>query len=186
MTDPRGPVPSTEAPLPRGILKNARPRDGRPFENHLHWDESNLQLNEDERDNADPRMVIDEPKTPFVHSANAPPLDDESFQLDGDDSAAETAAVAPSSVADPSLNPDLVAANTRANSGSLLVDEEQDLERTVVTPKQHAPSSSEPEEDEAKHAAFEEKRHRHYGNEAQVLRIAAALATQEEDQEEGD
>lgn len=43
----------------------------------LQWDESNLSMNQEERDNAEARMTIDEPKTPFVHSAPEPPMDEE-------------------------------------------------------------------------------------------------------------
>lgn len=42
----------------------------------LQWDEYNLSLNEAERESAEPRMTIDEPKTPFVQSAAAPPVDE--------------------------------------------------------------------------------------------------------------
>ena len=38
----------------------------------------------------------------------------------------------------------------------------------------------EDEETKAKHAAFSAKRHRHYGNEAQALKLGAALAQDEE------
>lgn len=71
------PVQSALAPKPRGILKNARPSAEAPAKSNLHWDESNLSLNQEERDNAAARMTIDEPKTPFVHSAAAPPMDEE-------------------------------------------------------------------------------------------------------------
>ena len=45
----------------------------------LQWDEHNLQENQDERDNTAERMKIDEPKTPFVHTTSAPPMDEESM-----------------------------------------------------------------------------------------------------------
>ena len=43
----------------------------------LQWDEHNLQENQDECDQADPRMKIDEPKTPFVPSAEEPLMEEE-------------------------------------------------------------------------------------------------------------
>lgn len=39
---------------------------------------------------------------------------------------------------------------------------------------------------QAKHAAFAAKRNQHYGNEAEAMKIAAALAAQEEDEDEED
>ena len=37
---------------------------------------------------------------------------------------------------------------------------------------------------QAKHAAFAAKRNQHYGNEAEAMKIAAALAAQDEDEDE--
>ena len=45
---PREPVRASEAPQPRGILKNAGRRGS--SSRHLQWDEHNLQENEDERE----------------------------------------------------------------------------------------------------------------------------------------
>ena len=39
---------------------------------------------------------------------------------------------------------------------------------------------------QAKHAEFAAKRNRHYGNEAEAMKIAAALAAQEDDEDEED
>lgn len=39
---------------------------------------------------------------------------------------------------------------------------------------------------QAKHAAFAAKRNQHYGNEAEAMKIAAALAAQEDDDDEDD
>lgn len=41
----------------------------------LHWDEENLQENQQDLDNTPARMIVDEPKTPFVHNTQAPPLE---------------------------------------------------------------------------------------------------------------
>lgn len=37
---------------------------------------------------------------------------------------------------------------------------------------------------QAKHAAFAAKRNQHYGNEAEAMKIAAALAAQDDDEEQ--
>lgn len=103
MSSPRhSPPPSAAAPKPRGILKNASNgiahSDGNEIEsppsinaqtnqtqnnesaNHLAWDESNLTLHEIQREQQDPRMKIDEPKTPFVRSASLGPMDDDTSE----------------------------------------------------------------------------------------------------------
>ena len=99
MSSPRhSPPPSAAAPRPRGILKNAsngiahsdtnevesppintQSNQSQSAENanHLAWDESNLTLHEIQREQQDPRMKIDEPKTPFVRSASLGPMDDD-------------------------------------------------------------------------------------------------------------
>lgn len=41
-------------------------------------------------------------------------------------------------------------------------------------------------ETQAKHAAFAAKRNQHYGNEAEAMKIAAALAARDEDEEDDD
>lgn len=41
-------------------------------------------------------------------------------------------------------------------------------------------------ETQAKHAAFAAKRNQHYGNEAEAMKIAAALAAQDDDDDEDD
>lgn len=43
----------------------------------LAWDEGNLTLHELQREQQDPRMKIDEPKTPFVRGASLGPMDDD-------------------------------------------------------------------------------------------------------------
>ncbi|WFD49773.1 hypothetical protein GLX27_004458 [Malassezia furfur] len=98
------PVQSALAPKPRGILKNAKPPADAQEKNNLQWDESNLTLNEEERELAGARMTIDEPKTPFVHSAPAPPMEEEPFDLDHDEEPPT------------SLDSDKVQANTQANA----------------------------------------------------------------------
>nr|CDI57091.1 conserved hypothetical protein [Melanopsichium pennsylvanicum 4] len=87
MLSPRhSPPPSAAAPKPKGILKNAGERTTSKAEalateedaaNRLQWDESNLTLHEIEREQQDPRMKIDEPKTPFVHGTALGPVGDE-------------------------------------------------------------------------------------------------------------
>ena len=85
---------------------------GRVLTRSLQWDESNLTLNEEERELAGARMTIDEPKTPFVHSAPAPPMEEErtwcaadaAFDLDHDEEPPT------------SLDSDKVQANTQANA----------------------------------------------------------------------
>jgi protein phosphatase inhibitor 2 len=105
MSSPRhSPPPSAAAPKPRGILKNAsngiahsdaneavidspppttinvQLNQNSENSNHLAWDESNLTLHEIQREQQDPRMKIDEPKTPFVRSASLGPMDDDTSE----------------------------------------------------------------------------------------------------------
>lgn len=54
-------------------LKSLNIDDG----NRLQWDETNLTLHEIERENQEARMIIDEPKTPFVHGTSLGPVGDE-------------------------------------------------------------------------------------------------------------
>lgn len=183
------PTPSAQAPKPRGILKNARtvapppPAQPAAAQAHLHWDEHNLEEHEHEREHAT-RMTIDEPKTPFVHSAAVPPVEDDNFSL----GAPVAGGVAPAAlderlrhVADAS---DPVAANTRANAGSHLTGAERSdayRERRTSSPAADDEPAAMDQETRAKHAEFSEKRHRHYGNEAQALKLAASLAAEEDD-----
>lgn len=200
------PMPSAAAPKPRGILKNApqgeaarAPRApaapaARVSEgmdpNHLHWDESNLHLHEIERQNQEARMKIDEPKTPFVHSASVPPLDEEGFDLDNGQAppapASDELQERLGAVAEAQQPSELVS-NTRVNAGSHLEGAElqaAEREREALTAQSAEPGDDsahwEDEETKAKHAAFSAKRHRHYGNEAQALKLGAALAQDEE------
>ncbi|WFD39970.1 uncharacterized protein MJAP1_002952 [Malassezia japonica] len=139
------PVPSAQAPKPHGILKNIKPSDGANVDNRLQWDESNLSLNQEERDNAAARMTIDEPKTPFVHSASAPPMEEEEFDLDTDKDARPVATSA-------SLDLDQVEANTKANaaiSGSYRqLKERVESSPTIASPTPTYPTT---DGDEAKH-----------------------------------
>lgn len=181
------PTPSAQAPRPRGILKNARTvapaQPTTAAHAHLHWDEHNLEEHEQEREHAT-RMTIDEPKTPFVHSASVPPMDDDNFSL----GASASGGVAPAAlderlkrVADAD---DPVAANTRANAGSHLTGAERSdayRERRTSIPAADDEPAAMDQETKAKHAEFSEKRHRHYGNEAQALKLAASLAVEEDD-----
>ncbi|KAK0549173.1 hypothetical protein OC846_004193 [Tilletia horrida] len=94
---PEGPRrPSASSVQPKGILKNApsrqvsmdasmqdTPLSPSAAEQHrLQWDEGNLALHDYEREQTT-RMIIDEPKTPFVSSSNLAPDDvPSSFSLD--------------------------------------------------------------------------------------------------------
>lgn len=208
MAPPHEPTPSALAQKPQGILKNANSaqsgeaQQAAPRQNarhdgsqcvpadSLHWDESNLEEHEIEREHAT-RMVIDEPKTPFVHSASVPPVDDDNFSLGS--SAGQGSGFAPAALGEKlqrvAHESDPVALNTRANASSHLVGAELTdaaRERQTSVPE----ADEEPLRDqecaslltaEAKHAEFSEKRHRHYGNEAQALKLAATLADPEEE-----
>ncbi|PWN49969.1 hypothetical protein IE53DRAFT_362738 [Violaceomyces palustris] len=85
------PPPSSAAPKPKGILKNAPERLpvsnlGQNEDHHLQWDESNLTLHEIQREQQEARMKIDEPKTPFVRGSSLGPVGDDevlNFDLDG-------------------------------------------------------------------------------------------------------
>ncbi|CAD6915974.1 unnamed protein product [Tilletia controversa] len=102
---PGGPRrPSAASIRPRGILKNAPSRQvsldvnmadstapqvphpqSEADHHRLQWDEGNLALHDYEREQTT-RMTIDEPKTPFVSSANLAPDDlPSAFSLDSGD-----------------------------------------------------------------------------------------------------
>ncbi|PWN37164.1 uncharacterized protein FA14DRAFT_170048 [Meira miltonrushii] len=273
MSSPRhSPPPSAAAPKPRGILKNASNgiahSDGNEVEspplinaqtqnienaNHLAWDESNLTLHEIQREQQDPRMKIDEPKTPFVRSASLGPMDDDTnFDLDNNQQAASNY-FPTNNTAEPSSsslphNPvrrssaaEVLAANTKANAGNTVgrqsnpsaavgLDSADMLKSRDSTPASsrrgtdsRSPSFTLPnsrrssaagersregvrqemrdrnpdamdvedgafeeeedksEEAKAKQDAFARKRNAHYGNEAEAMKIAAALAAKDDD-----
>lgn len=82
-------------------------------------------------------MKIDEPKTPFVHSASVPPMEDEGaptqsrdaltagFNLDVSSDAPAAPIAEASAEADALPESTEVEANTRANASSHLVEQEQ-------------------------------------------------------------
>lgn len=166
MTQPgtREPVPTSVAPRPRGILKNAGRRGS--SSHHLQWDEHNLQENEDERENQT-FMKIDEPKTPFVHSASVPPMEEEVFDLN-----------------DASVSKEATHANTLANARAS--ERAEELLHTLQpsdAPVDLGVVQERYEAEQAHHAAFSEKRHQHYGNEAAALKMRP-LPDEEEEEEE--
>ncbi|WFD19238.1 hypothetical protein MCAP1_001461 [Malassezia caprae] len=179
MTPRKEPVPSALAPKPRGILKNnAR----RPSENasqyvcvadrSLQWDEYNLQENQEDLDNTEPRMIIDEPKTPFVHGASEPPMEDDAFDLD--DKAPPPTATVSNTMAN---------ARTKERAAELadtLRTTEAPVPRPHVVPIDLERINDEEMQEEARHASFDQKRHQHYGNEAAALKMAAALPEDDE------
>lgn len=77
--------------------------------------------------------------------------------------------------ANASLDLDQVEANTKANaaiSGSYReLKERVESSPTIASP---TPTYTTTDGDEAKHTEFEQKRHKHYGNEAQALKQALA------------
>ncbi|PKI82892.1 hypothetical protein MVES1_003642 [Malassezia vespertilionis] len=175
MPPKREPIQSALAPRPRGILKNKQPvAENASGSSQLHWDEGNLDVNQYERDNTAARMKIDEPKTPFVHSTSAPPLEEEGFDLDMDpDARPRTASVVRD---DDLLDREQVAANTKANA-------QQSASVPLVAPHAVAPAPSFTEKgtQQLHHAEFQEKRHHHYGDEAQALKMAAQLPEEEDE-----
>lgn len=161
----REPVPTSVAPRPRGILKNAGRRGSSIH--HLQWDEQNLQVNEDELENQT-FMKIDEPKTPFVHSASVPPMDEEVFDLN-----------------DAIVSKEATHANTLANARAS--ERAEELVHTVQpsdAPVDLGVVHERYEAEQAHHAAFSEKRHQHYGNEAAALKMRRAPEEEEEEEEE--
>lgn len=307
MSSPRhSPPPSAAAPKPRGILKNAhngvpsseeflQQQEQQSISNddqqaqaqaqaqngpHLAWDEGNLILHEMEREQQDPRMKIDEPKTPFVRSASLGPMmdDDPNFDLldnnnqlqqqqpsssqhfaESSSSSAASVTGQPYNVARRSSAAEVLAANTKANAGGAVsqpgvsvavgldsVDLNNINPSTISNTRSRdsTPSSSrrgtesrspsftlpnsrrssaaggeqrsregvrkelsenrmdvegddqqegafddeddeeQSEEVKAKQDAFARKRNAHYGNEAEAMRIAAALAKDDEDDED--
>ena len=153
---PREPVRTSEAPQPRGILKNAGRRGS--ASRHLQWDEHNLQENEDERE-SQTFMKIDEPKTPFVHSASVPPMDEEASK-------------------------EATHANTLANARATERAEELvHMVQSSDVPVDLGVVRERYEAEQAHHAAFSEKRHQHYGNEAAALKRRPPPEEEEEEDE---
>lgn len=196
MTQLREPVPTATAPKPRGILKNAG-KPGGASENHLQWDEHNLQENQDERDNTAERMKIDEPKTPFVHTTSAPPMDEETFDLDDRAPPVSATSMGASNpmpaVSSSTDHADATHANTLANARSAQRTEELVHAVRPMPTSDSAPMQApidlnkineELEDERARHSAFSEKRHQHYGNEAAALKMAALLPDEDEDEDE--
>lgn len=83
-----------------------------------------------------------------------------------------------------SLDGEKVAANTQANAATSqtyrAVQEQIARSASMQAPAPVRPGDSD-EEDGAKHAEFNRKRNRHYGNEAQALKQAATLRDDDED-----
>jgi len=142
----------------------------------LQWDEYNLQENQDDLNNTEPRMTIDEPKTPFVHGASEPPMDDDAFDLDGKTPPPPTA----------TLSNTLANARSKERSAEL-ADTLRTTEPPVAAARPHVvPVDWERARDdetqaEVRHAVFDQKRHQHYGNEAAALKMAAALPDEDDD-----
>lgn len=90
------------------------------------------------------------------------------FDLDTDKDARPVAANA-------SLDLDQVEANTKANA-TISAPYRELKERVESSPTIASPTPTYPPSDgeEAKHAEFAQKRHKHYGNEAQALKQALA------------
>ncbi|KAL4401186.1 protein phosphatase inhibitor [Malassezia pachydermatis] len=146
---------------------------------HLHWDEENLQENQQDLDNTPARMIVDEPKTPFVHNTQAPPLELEDFQLDA---------------SAPSIQ-ETTKTNTIANArGSQVPCEVTPASERVTVPKPPlAPidlskldeaERAEVEAEEARHAEFDRKRHKLYDNEGGALKMAMKMPIEDEEEEE--
>lgn len=141
----------------------------------LQWDEHNLQENQEDLDNTEARMVIDEPKTPFVHGASSPTMEEEGFDLDGDVPPPET-----------TLSNTLANARTKARADEL--SDRLRAAEAAMAARPYPPvppldlESLDDEEVQAqqRHAAFDRKRHQHYGNEAAALKQAQALEEDEE------
>ena len=183
----------------------------------LQWDEHNLQENQDERDNTAERMKIDEPKTPFVHTTSAPPMDEESMctrtreshshaspshthtAFDLDDRAPPVSATSMGAshpmpaVSSSTDHADATHANTLANARSAQRTEELVHAVRPMPTSDSAPMQApidlnkineELEDERARHSAFSEKRHQHYGNEAAALKMAAMLPDEDEDEDE--
>jgi protein phosphatase inhibitor 2 len=209
--------------------------------NRLAWDESNLTLHEIQRQQQDPRMKIDEPKTPFVRSASFGSIADEDigFDLDGHSSAVGEHGQ-PIGNNHASLNNSKtlfidVAANTKANAKASAELAASDNERSSGQSRSRQGSSSRSpsftlpnsrrssasgadrsrdnlrhesnertgpadvdsaavddadnedvldDEGKAKQEEFARKRNAHYGNEAEAMKIAAALNENEDEDDE--
>lgn len=184
MTTRKEPVPSALAPKPRGILKNSGRRSSASASQYvcmadhsLQWDEYNLQENQDDLDNTEPRMIVDEPKTPFVHGASEPPMDEDAFELD--------------SHAPPPPPEMTTVSNTLANArtkertaelaNTLRSEPPTSVPRPSMVPIDLERIHDEEADAQARHSAFDKKRHQHYGNEAAALKLAAALDDEEEE-----
>lgn len=256
MSSPRhSPQPSAAAPRPRGILKNvASPSGVAPTtvegisdeQTRLAWDESNLTLHEIQRQQQDPRMKIDEPKTPFVRSASIGSMaddDDDAFHLDNPPSSGQQLSSTVPDMQDKdspqtrSYGADVLMANTKANASAATeskdIPNDADIRPGGLPRSRQGSSSRSPsftlpgsrrssasggdrtretlrnesnyrdggstrqnddaafddedsdgEQDEAlkaKQEAFARKRNAHYGNEAEAMKIAAALAAKDDE-----
>jgi protein phosphatase inhibitor 2 len=162
------------------------------------WDEANLQLNEDERIAAGPRMKIDEPKTPY-HESIAPDvelLDD--FSLGP--------AVVQNNNIEPKNEQNGQDQNLHQTEYSDLSKQNMLLNRKNIQEKELSEESSSEEEDDPyeglssqekdekieKHKRFEEMRKSHYNMKQSMFKKAvnplkaAAMMDNDEDDDDSD
>ncbi|PPQ68303.1 hypothetical protein CVT25_001391 [Psilocybe cyanescens] len=207
---PVAPLPrSASLPKPKGILKNT-PQNSTTNGHSLQWDEENLALTEIGKDSL---MKITEPKTPYVrYNAETDEVEGDIPNLDLGYSASSplqehhpespTMPVSPTGAdtSGPSSRRTSISSNGRpgtsmsgrsgsgASSRSTSFNLPNDA-RNAIRADSRSPGGEvefEEEMDEetaAKHADFVRARGRHYSNEAEAMKRAAALMADEEEEE---
>ncbi|KAH9482366.1 Protein phosphatase inhibitor 2 [Psilocybe cubensis] len=207
---PVAPLPrSASLPKPKGILKNT-PQSSNTGGHSLQWDEENLALTEIGKDSL---MKITEPKTPYVrYNAETDEIEGDIPNLDLGYSASSplhdhhpespTMSVSPTGAdtSGPSSRRTSISSNGRpgtsmsGRSGSGTSSRSTSFNlpndaRIAIRADSRSPGGEvefEEEMDEetaAKHADFVRARGRHYSNEAEAMKRAAALMADDEDEE---
>ncbi|BGO88518.1 hypothetical protein NBRC10512_003384 [Rhodotorula toruloides] len=200
---------------PRGILKNSRSsssnvptssspptartqagQDGQHHPGQLAWDETNLSLNDLQRDST---MKITEPKTPYVrYNAETDEVMDldqiPGFSLGSTSFASSSGGGGPSNPTSPTSSTFVGAGAANATGSSRRGSEASEkmvrVERSNsdVSGGEEAFNESDDEEADEEtiehRRAFAQKRGRHYSNEGMAMKQAAALLAQEDDDDE--
>jgi len=196
------PLPrSNSVPKRKGILKNA-PQTPGTQSHSLQWDEENLALTEIQKDSL---MKITEPKTPYVrYNAETDEFEGDipTLELDLSETTLGARSVSPISTtgADTSgpssrrtslssISRPGTAMSARSGSGASSRSTSFSLPndaRSTIRADERSPGEEvgEMSEDAAKHAEFVRARGRHYSNEAEAMKRAAQMLSEDEDEEE--
>ncbi|KAJ1841959.1 hypothetical protein LPJ73_005949 [Coemansia sp. RSA 2703] len=137
METPAQPIPFSDAPKPKGILK--RPSDSPEKTSHLRWDEDNIRITEAQKD---AKMKVDEPKTPYIRYN--PDLDADLQEMEDLKLASDMSSRSSSVMSSPK-RAQVIAPSDWAS------DSEDESTRAEMT-----------EAEKAKHERFEKMRKQHY------------------------